>query len=111
MLDYHLVDIIETLDTNIINRRLNIHKINKLITNEMIAKESSDGKTKLAIFKVEFREFLKKCKKLGLEKVYRRFIKMGVNITEDSLFDMYNKFKYIKEKTGNDYDYYVFFDE
>lgn len=111
MLDYHLVDIIETLDVNIINTRLNLHRINKSVNDNIIAREKENGKTKLSIVKIDFKEFLKKAKKLGLEKVHRRFIKLGVKVTEESLLDMYNKFTHIKKNTGNNYDYYIFFDK
>ena len=109
MLDYHLLDIIEDLTIETVNSKLRKHKINKAITSEMLNRELSLGKTNLKLVEVNFKEFLKKYRKLGIDKVYNKFKKSNVNLTKQSVLEMYNVFTKIKEDTGRNYDSYIFF--
>jgi len=109
MLDYHLIDIIEDLTIENINFKLRKHKVEKVISSEMLNAELEKGKTQIRLVEVNFKEFVKKYKKQGVDKVYNKFKKSGIDLTKENILDMYEKFIKIKEDSGKNYDSYIFF--
>jgi hypothetical protein len=110
LLDYHLIDIIDEMNASIINTKLKRFGINKKVSDTMINNEKEKGKTSLKVVKIVFDNFLKKYNKQGLDRIHRKFIKQGLTSSQDDIYDMYNTFNNIKNKTGKNHDYYVFFD-
>ena len=106
LFDYHLVDIIEDLQYPNILRSLKRFNIDKEISIDEFRNQIDLGKTKAILVKVDFKNFMKKYKKYGIDGVYLKFKKAKIEMSKEKINEMVVQFSKLKTS----YDHYLFFE-